>query len=152
MKKLMEFVMPLKAFSAMIFAGLVILYMVSSVLYTHFTGIEYGYSIPFVFILQGIGLSVLISLLWGLYFSNVIIKKWRFFLRHIMFEISLLALLAICFFTFFAIPTELANIWLIASGIVALFVIMLSSLSEMYFKKTGKRYTEILKNYKAEKL
>jgi hypothetical protein len=65
-----------------------------------------------------------------------------------MFEISLLVLLAVCFLTFLAIPTDWAKLWLIAAGIVAVGIITISSIGEMYYKKTGKRYTEILKTYK----
>jgi phosphatidylserine synthase len=145
----MGFVMPLKAFAAGIFSGLMILYMITGFVFAGFTGEAFNYSIPFIFVFQGLILSILISILWGLFFSNVIIKKWRFFLRHIMFELSLLSLLAICFFTFLAIPTEWSKLWLIVAGILAFGVIILSSLSEMYFKKTGKHYTEMLKAYKA---
>jgi phosphatidylserine synthase len=149
MKKMMAFVLPLKSMAAMIFAGFICLYMGSSILYAVFTGIEFNYSIPFVFILQGLVLSVLISILWELFFSNIIIKKWRFFLRHLIFELSLLALLAVCFFTFLAIPTDWAKLWLLVVGIIGVGIITISSISEMYYKKTGKRYTEMLKTYKS---
>jgi len=150
MNKLMKFTIPFKTFASMVFAGIMILYMVSSFLYATVTGVEFDYTIPFIFILQGLGLSVMISLLWGLFFSNVLIKKWRFFTRHILFELSLIILLAICFFTFLAIPTDWAKLWLIVIGIVSVFVIVLFGICEMYYKKTGKRYTEILKAYQSE--
>jgi hypothetical protein len=148
MKKIMAFVLPIKAMAAMIFAGFICLYMISGVLYAVVTGVEFNYMIPFVFVLQGLGLSVLISVLWEIFFGNAIIKKWRFFLRHLMFGISLLALLAICFLTFLAVPTEWAKLWLITAGIAAVGVITISGIGEMYYRKTGKRYTEILKTYK----
>jgi phosphatidylserine synthase len=148
MKKIMAFVLPIKAMAAMIFAGLMCLYMLSGILYAGVTGVEFNYMIPFIFVLQGLGLSVLIAILWELFFSNTVIKKWRFFLRHVMFEISLLALLAVCFLTFSAIPTDWAKLWLIAAGSVAVGIIAISGIGEMYYKKTGKRYTEILRNYK----
>jgi hypothetical protein len=148
MKKIMAFELPIKAMAAMIFAGFICLYMISGILYAVVTGMEFNYTIPFVFVLQGLGLSVLISILWELFFGNIIIKKWRFFLRHLMFEISLVGLLAVCFLTFLAIPTDWAKLWLIVVGIVAVGVITISSIGEMYYKKTGKRYTEILKTYK----
>jgi hypothetical protein len=148
MKKIMAFVLPIKAMAAMIFAGFICLYMVSGIFYAVVTGMEFNYMIPFVFVLQGLGLSVMISILWELFFFIVIIKKWRFFLRHLIFEISLLALLTVCFLTFLAIPTDWAKLWLIVAGIVAVGIITISSISEMYYKKTGKRYTEVLKTYK----
>jgi len=148
MNKLIKFTIPFKAFAAMIFSGLIILYMVSVFIYTVVTGGELDYSIPFILVLQGIGLSVLISLLWSLFFSNVIIKKWRFFIRHILFELSMLVLVAVSILTFLAIPANLTKLWLIAVGAVSLFIIILFGICEMYYKKTGKRYTEILKAYK----
>jgi len=147
MNKLIRFSVPFKAFGAMIFSGLIILYMVSVFIYNIVTGNELEYSIPFILVLQGIGLSVLISLLWSLFFSNVIIKKWRFFIRHILFELSMLVLIAVSVLTFLAIPMDITKLWLIAIGAVFVFVIILFGLCEMYYKKTGKRYTEILKAY-----
>ena len=148
MRKLMVFVMPLKGFAAMIFAGSICLYMIGSVLYAVVMGDEFNYAIPFIFVLQGLGLSILISILWGVFFSNVVIKRWRFFLRHIVFVLSLLALLTICFLTFLTIPTDWSKLWLITVAILAIGITLISILCEMYFRKTGRRYTEILKTYK----
>ena len=131
----------------MVFSGLIILYMASVFIYINVTGEEIDYNIPFALVLQGIGLSVLISLLWNLFFSNVIIKKWRYFIRHILFELSMLVLVSISILTFLAIPMDTTKLWLIAVGAVSLFIIILFGLCEMYYKKTGKRYTEILKAY-----
>lgn len=152
MNLIMKFSLPLKAFAAMLFAGIIVLYMFSSIIYTIITGEEINYSIPFVFIIQGLVLSVFISLLWGLFFSNIIHKKWRFFTRFILFELSLLVLLAVCFFIFLSIPANLTKLWLIAIGAVSLFVTVLFGIYEMYYKKTGSRYTEILHTYKSNNL
>jgi hypothetical protein len=152
MKKIMEFAIPFKAFASMLFAGFIILYMISGVIFAIVTGEKFDYTIPFIFILQGFGLSVLISLLWNLLFSEVIIKKWRYSIRHIIFELSLVVLLALCFLTFLAIPTNWAKLWLIVIATVSVFVILLFGLCELYYKKTGKRYTEILRAYKSEYL
>lgn len=148
MKKFMDFVVVVKAFAAMLFAGLMILYMVSGVLYTHISGGAFEYSIPFIFVLQGLGLSMAISVLWGVFISDVLIKKWRFVKRFIVFKASLMPLVAICFFTFLAIPTEWTIPWLISVLAVSGFVVILAILSEIYFKKTGENYTEALKQYK----
>jgi hypothetical protein len=148
MKKLIEFAIPFKAFAAMLFAGLIMLYMVSGVIFVMVTGEAFDYSIPFIFVLQGVGFSVLASLLWSVFYTNVFIRKWRFFLRHIMFELSLVALFAVCILTFFAVPTAWGFLWLIVTGFVTIFVIILFGLSEMYYRKTGRLYTEKLKLYK----
>ena len=149
MKKVMAFVLPLKAMAAMIFAGFICLYMISGVIYNFFTENEFYFSIPYTFILQGLGLSVLISILWELFFGNVLIKTCRFFLRHLMFELSLLTLFAICFLKIISIPTEWAKLWLIAAAIITAGIIIISGICEIYFKKAGKRYTEILRSYKS---
>ena len=151
MERLVAFVMPLKVFGAMIFTGFIILYMMSGVLYAYFSGNEFNYTIPFTFILQGLILAALISLLWGIFFSDVIVKKWRYFSRLIVFSISLMVLLAVCLLTFIAIPVHWACLWLITNGIIGIGVVFFSIISEIRFKSTGRRYTEMLNLYKASK-
>jgi phosphatidylserine synthase len=108
---------------------------------------QFNYTIPFIFIIEGLVLSVLISVLYGVFFSDIQIKKWRFFPRLVLFSLSLLILLALCVLVFFAAPTDWAKLWWIAIGCVALGIVLLSIIAELHFRKTGKRYTEILKNY-----
>ena len=152
-RRLMEIFMPLKMFASAIFAGLMILYMVSGVGFAFFTGEEgFNYSIPFAFVLQGLLLSALISLLWGVLFSDVFIKKWRRFPRLIVFSFSLTALLVVCVMTFIAIPTDWANLWLITCGCIGFGLIVFAFVNEVRFKATGRRYTEVLNKYKAENL
>ena len=152
MRKLTEFVMPLKMFASAIFAGFMILYMVSGVLYAHVSGVDFVYAVPFVFVLQGLLLAALISLLWGILFSDVLIKTWRLFSRLIIFAVSLMALLVVCVLTFVAIPTDWARLWLITNGCIGLGLIVFAIVSEVRFKTTGRRYTEILNKYKTENL
>ena len=148
MKKLMEIAIPIKSFTAMIFSGFMVLYMISALIYSIAAGQIINYGIPFAFVLQSIGLSLIISVLWSIFFSNAIIKKWRFSLRLIVFKLSLLAVLGLFFFTFFNVSLEEARLWFIVALIIALFIILLTGICEMYFRKTGKDYTEILKTYK----
>jgi len=150
MKKLLGFVMPLKTFAALIFAGLICLYMISGVLYSTLTGVPFNYTIPFIFAIQGLILSILIAILWGIFLGDALIKKWRYFLRYIVFALALLVLLAACLLTFFAVPTDWAKLWLIAAGFLAAGIFVLSVASEIYFQVTGKRYTEILNAYKSD--
>ena len=150
-KRLVNFVMPLKMFASAIFTGFMILYMVSGVGYAYFTGkADFNYSVPFVFVLQGLLLSALISLLWGLLFSDVLIKKSRTSARLIIFSVLLMVLLSICVLTFMAIPTDWANLWLITNGCIGLGVILFAIINEVRFKATGRRYTEVLNRYKVE--
>jgi hypothetical protein len=150
MQKLIDFVMPLKMFASAIFAGIIILYMVSGFAYALITGADFEFSVPFVFIMQGLLLAALISLLWGIFMNEAVIKNWRYFQRLIVFSISLMALLAACILTFIAIPTEWSWFWLIINGIIGLGLIKFSIISEIRFKATGRRYTEILKNFQSK--
>lgn len=147
MKKLISAVMPLKSFAAMIFTGFICLYMVTGVLCDIVLHQAFVYTIPFIFVLQGLLMSVLISVLWGIFLGDKIIKGWRYFPRLILFSFSLMVILAACFLTFLAIPTNWAKLWLLVSGCIAAGVIVLSIAAELYLRATGKRYTEILKEY-----
>jgi len=148
MKKLVEITQPIKAFAAIMFAGLICLYMVSGVLYAFFTNAEINSSIPFVFVIQGMGLTLIIAILRELIFADFIIKKWRFFQRIITFVILLIVLLVICTLTFLAIPTEWSTLWLVSASVLALGVTVISCISEIYYRKTGEWYNEMLRVYK----
>ena len=147
-RRLVEITQPVKAFAAMMFAGFICLYMVSAILYAFFTGTEISYSIPFIFVVQGMGLTLVIAILRELIFSDLIIKRWRFFQRIVVFSVSLVALLAVCVLTFLAIPIEWAFLWLICASVLALGVTVIFGLSEIYYRKTGEWYTEMLRVYK----
>jgi len=147
MKKLIQLSIPLKAFASMIFAGILVLYMVSGVAYTTFTGADFDYAIPFAFIIQGAVLSMLISVLWSVFLDDVLIKRWRFAVRLTLFAVSLLPLMALCFFTFMTIPADWTVPWLLALAGISKFVIFLAFLHEYHYKKTGERYTQALQQY-----
>ena len=148
MKKLIQFTMPLKFFSAMIFFGLIALYVVSGILHAIITSETIEYAVPFVFIFQTMGLSIIAAALWTLFFSDIIIKKWRFFLRYTLFALSILILLIICFFTFLSVPTEWARSWFITALVIFTGTTVFFSLNELAYRKTGVRYMEILNAYK----
>ena len=148
MKKLIAFVMPMKLIAGGVLFGFIGFYMVVGILHARFTGAEFAHSIPFAFIWQGAILAVAIAILWEVSFGEVIIKKWRFFKRALLFNISLISLIVICFFMSFALPTDWAYLWLISVVSIGLGVAIMSSLNELYYKKTGERYVEILNAYK----
>ena len=148
MKNLIAFVMPMKLIAGGVLFGLIGFYMVVGTLYARFTGAEFAYSIPFAFIWQGAALAVAIALLWEVCFGERIIQKWRFVKRALLFNTSLTLLIAICFLTSFALPTDWAYLWLIGAGILALGIAVMSGLNELYYKKTGERYVELLNAYK----
>ncbi|MCL2356087.1 MAG: hypothetical protein FWC70_02850 [Defluviitaleaceae bacterium] len=152
MKKLITLSVPIKAFASMIFAGIMVLYMVSGVAYNVITGEALEYAIPFAFVVQVALLSTIISVLWNVFTGDTVIKNRRFAKRLIMFTLSLLPVLALCFFTFLAIPAGWTMPWFISVLAVSVFVVILAILSEIYFKKTGERYTEALNKYKQKQI
>jgi len=149
MRKLMGAIMQAKSFAALIFAGLICLYMATGFLCDKLLHQTFEYSIPFIFILQGLLLSALVAVLWGVLLGDKVIKKWRYFPRLIAFAFSLMVLLAACLLTFFALPTDWAKLWLFVAACVSGGLVVLSVSGEIYLRATGKRYTEILKDYQS---
>ena len=149
MKKIIELTTPIKAFAAMLFAGFICLYMAGGVLYVNFVDTSFDYTISFIHLLKGIGFSTLLSLLWGISFSDVVIKKWKFFHRYLLFDFSLLILAALSFLISSLISIEWSALWLISAIILYIFAAVLALLCELHFRKTGDQYTELLKIYQA---
>ena len=142
---MMKFIVPLKFIAGGVFAGLIGFYMVVGALYAHITDAAFEYSIPFAFIIQGAALSMGIALLWGLCFEDAVIKNWRFFKRALLFNILLVGLVAVCFLTAFALPSDGATLWLAGAGVLALGFSVMAALYELYCRKTGQRYNELLR-------
>ena len=148
MRKLMAFVMPVKLVAGGILFGLIGLTMVVSTLHARLTGVEFDYSLPFSFILQGAVLAVIVASLLELFFGETLIKKWRFFKRAKMFCLSLIPLIVILFFLPFALRSEAwLYLWFIGIVVIAMGIIV-AGITEVYYRKTGERYTEILRAYK----
>jgi hypothetical protein len=148
MKKIFDVLIQIKALAAMVFTGLILAYMTAGWLYSTAKDVPFEYSIPFIFVLQGVVLAIAISVLWFVLLSDSVIKKMRFYLRLIIFVVALVIVLSACFMTFFAIHTNWAKLWLIISGLFIIVVTGISILGEIYFKATGKRYTGNLEEYK----
>ncbi|MCL2373600.1 MAG: hypothetical protein FWC78_09415 [Defluviitaleaceae bacterium] len=148
MKKLMDFVMPIKLIAGGILFGIIGFYMVVGSLYAHFTEAEFEYSIPFAFIVQGAVLAVAVALLWVILFGDTVIKKWRFFKRALVFNALLVALVAICFVTSIVLPLGWAHLWLVGTVVICLGISIMSGLNEIYCRRTGQRYNEMLRIFK----
>ncbi|MFL0246281.1 hypothetical protein [Candidatus Clostridium stratigraminis] len=148
MKKFLNILIQIKAMAAMVFTGLILAYIAAGWLYSSFKKESFEYSIPLIFILQGLLIAIVISVLWYVLLSDSLIQKMRFYMRIIIFVVSLVAVLSVCFLTFFAFHTNWAKLWLIISGIFIIFVSGIAILGELYFKTTGKRYTYNLEEYK----
>jgi len=149
MKKVLGFILPLKSLAALVFAGLVCAYMVCGWLVSVFTHIAFNYTIPFIFLIQGLVLSVAIAILWGVLLGDSGKKKLRYLPRLIIFCVALFVVLALCLLTFFSLPTDWAKLWLLVAGMLTASVVVLSLIGEAYYHVTGKRYTAALRDYQA---
>ena len=148
MKHLINFVMPLKIFAALMFTGLIGIYIVTAILHSIFTEDAMTSSISFVYLFQSVILSMLLSLFWSACFGQKIISHWRFFPRYVLFATSMILLLTISLFTFLTLPSHwtkslfLLTLILFTSGVTVFL-----GLNEYLHKKTGERYLSILNEY-----
>ena len=105
-------------------------------------------SIPIGTIIQVLVISIISSTLQMIAFTEIFIKRLAYSKRLALFMFPFLAVL-----TTFAIKYEwfpIANIrsWIIFIGIFFTCFIVTTILFEIYFKKTGNKYTGILNEYK----
>lgn len=148
MKQLINFVMPLKIFAALMFAGLIGIYVVTAILHSIVTGDVMTSSISFVYLFQSVILSMLLSLFWSACFGQKIISRWRFFPRYILFATSMLIVLTISLFTFLALPNHwIKTLFLLALILFTGGVTIFLALNEYLHKKTGERYLNVLNEY-----
>ena len=85
MKKLMRLIMPVKTLAAMIFAGLMCAYVVAGALYGIIIYPGFEYTVPFIFVIQGIVMSIVIAALWKYLLDGYWINKMRYFTRLVIF-------------------------------------------------------------------
>ena len=147
MKKLVDFVMPMKLIAGGVLAGLIGFYMVVGAIYARVSGADFEYSIPFAFIIQGAVLAICIAVLWEVFFCEIIIRKLRFFPRVLMFNASLAALIAASVLTSSVLSSDWAYLWLTGATAIAIGIGVIACLAEVYFRKTGQRYNELLRAY-----
>ena len=140
MKKIMDWVMPAKNLAALVFAGLMCLYMVAGALMPVVRGARFNYTIPFVFVVQGLVLAVVAAAAWLGLLRNTTPHKWPYLPRLAAFSGLLVVALAACLLTFFLMPTDWAKLWLIVAAAVMAGVVALSAAGEAYFKSTGHRH------------
>jgi len=147
MKKLIQTLMELKTTAAFAFAGFMCAYVVLGALYAAIFYPAFEFNVPFIFVLEGVGLAVVTALLWRLLFDDRASVKTRYFPRLVIFAVGLAAALAVCLLIFYRWHTNEAKLWLIAVGLVAVGFCLLSVVGEIYYRVTGKKYTELLKIY-----
>jgi len=148
MKKLMGLVITIKSYAAMVFSGLILAYMVAGWIYSTIRQEPFSNAIPFIFVMQGALLALAISVLWYLFFTGAVFKKLRYSIRLIGFVLILVLILTGFLLMFFSQPTNWAKLWLIIAGLFVFVTAGISVLGEIYFRMTGKRYTQSLDKYK----
>jgi len=147
----MQWVLSLKTLAALLFAGFICAYIVAAYLYAAVIGEPSTFSLPFIFIYEALGLSVVIAVLWRVLFNEQRAQKRRFFPRLIIFAVLLMLALVVCLLIFFPFHTNWAKLWLLVAGAVVGVVILLSIVAELYLRQTGRRYTELLREYQAKR-
>lgn len=148
MKQLIHFVMPLKIFAALMFAGLIGLYVATAILQHLFTGESITSYIPFLYLFHSVILSVVCAILWSVCLHHTLFKKWRFFPRYLLFAALMISLLSFSLFTFLALPEH----WMPSSFFLVLCcftggITVFFALNEHMHKKTGERYLNVLSEY-----
>jgi len=151
MKKLMSWVLPIKTLAAYLFAGLICAYVAAGYLYALLINRgPFNFTIPFIFVLEAVGLSIVIAALWSLLFGESrTATRLRFFPRLVIFAFLLAVALGLCLLVFFPFHTDWAKLWLIVAGCVVAVIVALSIVAELYLRATGKRYTELLRDYQS---
>ncbi|MCL2782957.1 MAG: hypothetical protein FWD80_03165 [Propionibacteriaceae bacterium] len=149
MNKLMSVLMPIKSLAALIFAGLIVLYMVAGAIVPAVIHQPFNFTIPFIFVIEGVVLSVLIAGLWGVFFGDQAVLQWRYFPKLIVFCLAMAALLTLSVLVFFGWHTDWAKLWWMVIACIMAGVVGVSIIGELYYRKTGRRYTQILQNYQA---
>jgi len=123
-KKVRSIVGPIKSFAALIFTGMVCLYMVAGFLCDKIKNEPFNYSIPFIFVILWLLLSVMISVFWSVFFSDKAIKKWHYIPRLIVFSVALVVLLAACLLILLGTPW--GKLWVLVAGCATAGVVVLS--------------------------
>lgn len=142
MKRIAENALGIISSAGMSFTGLSIIYMLVSMFFGQ-QSIQYSYLWQFLL------LSVLISTLQFLFFSNSVFKKTRYYVRIVCFGIPLYFLISGFAYFFKWFPIYLSS-WLLFSAIFLFIFAVLIVVFELYARITGQRYNQLLKNYKTK--
>lgn len=134
--------------AAYVFSGLILAYIILGLLYSSITHVQFEDKMPIIFILRDLLLAILIAAFWQIFLAENIIKNMRYYLRIILFVGTLSILLLGFFAIFYVAPVDWSKLWLMIAGIFVVLIAVISIACELCFRRTGKRYTEILDEYK----
>jgi len=147
MNKIMAFVMPAKSLAALIFSGLMVLYVIAGYIVPAIQGASFGYTVPFIFVIEGVVLSIVIAAAWQALFADS--RRWRFLPRLAVFCLVLVVLLALSVLVFFGWHTDWAKLWWIVVAAIMAGIVIVAIVGELYYRATGQRYTQLLRDYQA---
>ena len=121
-----------------IFMCTVCIYMVVVAIFTWISNGDFYFNIPFAFLIQGVAISMMASIVWTLVLG--LMKSWVFLARYFLALIILVALLGVSMLIPAINSTTGYFIWIISSFVSLFFFgTALAALSEKHFKKTGDR-------------
>ena len=123
-----------KSFAALVFAGFTCAYMVVGPLAGLITKQHFSASMPFIFILQGLGLAVIVAILRDHLFDGPNVAKMHMVVRAVIYGVVMVVALGICLLLFFPFHTDWAKLWLIVAFLVLAGVLALFILSELMLK------------------
>jgi len=127
-----------QSLGAAMFMAAVCVYMAAGIIIGWASEEGFRYHIPFVFLLQGVVLSMTASIVWTLFFG--LIKSWKLPAKYFSAMAVVAALLGISMLIP-AINSKPGHfIWIISCFISTIgFGTLLAVFSEAYLKKTGER-------------
>ena len=127
-----------QSLGAAMFMATVCVYMAAGIIIGWISEKGFQYHTPFVFLLQGVVVSMIASIVWTLFFG--LIKSWNFPAKYFSAMAVVAAMLGISML----IPVIKSQpgyfIWIISCFISTIgFGTLLAVFSETYLKKTGER-------------
>ena len=141
MKKLLDFIIPIKTSACYSFTCMVCIYAV------------YLASIDALFSPQTVGVFLIVSVLGAmlqtLAFSDIVIKKLSYTIRIVLFAVPFFLILLFFARVFHWFPVEQTSAWLIFCGIFLFIFLFLTACFEIYFHISGRKYDGLLGQYRA---
>ena len=130
--------MSLKSMGAAMFMFTIALYMIAGGLFALSTSEHFYYHVHFVFLIQGMIVSMAASAVFAISFGYV--KSWNFLARYSLVTALLAALFGTSMLIFAANAVAGYHLWVL-SGFIATFAMgtAFSIVSEKHFRSTGQR-------------
>ncbi|MDR2546114.1 MAG: hypothetical protein LBC96_01210 [Lachnospiraceae bacterium] len=153
MKKMLDWLVPVKSLAAMFFTGFIVLYMIIGVGVSYIGGtssLDSGKvaAIPFPYVLQSMVFAIVMALLWSALFSDIWIEKMSYFVRLFVFVMVLFIVFTGYGFILYFYDQEFSYLWVAVPYLVLVGIVITSLIFRGYFQILGRRYTAALAEYK----